>query len=464
MNDFNKNMRDILENPPNLQPSAKKMEQMRQKIRAANAPAVAAVPTRGFAWWFVPIALCSAILGGGLVYWLMPKYDGQQIETLKQEVAALQESRPDTVFVNNTIYRIDTISKTIYQKEYIERVANNDNVTFKDFLSLKNGLTNTTNSTLRLHELDAFSRWSERLSGRGYTPLFGKPTGGILSNYQDTDSDKYGLNLAEKETTLGANLMDNKLSTLDEIPLLTLEDIASMNKMRFGFDDLAMYTSNTPLPTKLKKSRKYINPLAYFVPTGGQIGLKIGNIGLLNVPNGSSRNLLLGMSGELQFSKNLRLIGGLEKIGVSYVVTNSSFFGDYPTIHPDDPNDQLHEIYVDLDYLQVPIGLKYIFRTDKKMRPYMSMSLVARQAKRQHLTYEYISMFQEYYVARTFKSSPFTQQAWRAGVGFEYDLGKGFNLNVEGMYNRDYDLNVYEFVKLNHWGVQVGVNYFLGKK
>lgn len=74
---------------------------------------------------------------------------------------------------------------------------------------------------------------------------------------------------------------------------------------------------------------------------------------------------------------------------------------EFPIAAPDAPSDVLHEIYGRFRYLQVPVGLEYVFFKSAKFRPMLGMAAVAQRPLASQLQYEYKAGTTEYKVTTT---------------------------------------------------------------
>jgi len=284
-------------------------------------------------------------------------------------------------------------------------------------------------------------------------------------------SNGMGISLAKAMTVLeaGSNLLaglknggigeeDNGrvLASLEKIAILP----PSMVYLQFPFNPFLSDDMMVPVPISEKKQKKRINPLLYFIPTGLSVGISYSPVAYLSdIPGNSPKSHLFGLSAQIKFVRNFRMTLGLEKLNVTFTTENPADFSRFPMIEPNDPMDQLRDLHGELEYLQIPIGFRYQFKENKKFKPFIGAAMIARTPTQQKFKYEFENPTEEYKLEQNFKSHPFTINTVRASVGFDYNFWKKFNLEFESIYNHDFRMNSFEYVKLKYFGLKFGLHY-----
>ena len=126
---------------------------------------------------------------------------------------------------------------------------------------------------------------------------------------------------------------------------------------------------------------------------------------------------------------------------------------------PDNPQDEIKELYVTLQHLEVPIYFRYLLRMDKKFRPFLQAGMITRRAILQDFRYEFINGPDEYYRTANGPRSRFALEAFQAGVGAELALSKHWNVRSQLLYKGDVNQVEEEFFKQSYLGLELGLQY-----
>jgi len=259
------------------------------------------------------------------------------------------------------------------------------------------------------------------------------------------------------------NTNDFKANTnqLNNEPFLNVSDIKKINYStnRFKY--------NHPLPMSdhfmnlaTKREVDHINPLWYFVPTGFQIGFNWNPVGIAKLPNANNKVKTIGLSGEIEFTKNTRLQIGLEYLSVPLSAEAPEEFSQFPTITPNNPDDILKELYGNFTYLQVPLTFKYVVQPAKKWSPTVGIGMITRLPLKEEFQYEFVSIQGgEYTNNQPLNEGSFSISNWRATAGVDYNFYKNYTLQVEGFYNHQFGDNPNTYFNLRYGGLNLGLKY-----
>jgi len=445
---FDNKLKDILGNPPSFEMLPADLEDMKRRLEEDRSP-----PSRGVLWWWLPLLLLPFLLAG---FFLFSKYQSlhDQVNTLSLQLSTIQKDSAQTHRL--ITYQYDTIYNTIYkdviiERRYEEAAANAYSANASSFPYYHPSTLNL--STLQQRYLNVQSiAWD--LGQTGPLLLNSGPNSsfssipGIASPFSNQIRSSIYSGIESNHPTANKALITafSQLSLLDA-PLLAEKTRQLPQEL---LDDI--------LPLSTERS---VNPAYYLVPTGLSLEARYAPFVLANTP-GRKGATAFGLAAEVKFPGPLRLQLGAELLQTKIYTKDPTAYNNYPILPPNNPVDLLEEVKGTLSYLQIPIGLKMIFRQEKKYRPFISAGIVARRPFRQQFNYEYFSATQgEYKIENTLKDGSFSINNFRSGLGLEYTFLKKFAASTTLYYQHSFGLTVGDYFQLRYWGLNIGLRYRL---
>lgn len=429
----------MLEHPPPMKPDMAALEDMNRRLDEAEA---AKQNRKGvFFWWLFPLLLLPFLLGTCFFY---IKYQTAQ-KTINELNLQLTDSSIDTINQTIVIQQFDTIFNTIYQDVIVQRIQDKPaailaaNSTTFGASFLPNSGNNYFNSVIA----DVFNTFVKISSHPSQSDL--------VRNGKAVSLSTMGSMLEETKGT-NSSIAANNWSTIEPIPSLSL--------LGERFNKAQLLPLSDHFFALSAKNNENINPLWYFIPTGFQAGINWNPISRINLPGSNNNAKTIGLTGEIEFTKNTRLQFGIDYLNVPLKAESIETLNQFPSMMPNDPADILNELYGNFKYLQIPITLKYVFQPNKKWKPSIGIGMIARLPIKEQLKYEYISaQTGEYSLFQELPASGFTTKNWRASIGLEYRLYKQISIQGEGFYNHEFGTSTNPYFKLRYGGLNIGLKY-----
>ena len=200
-----------------------------------------------------------------------------------------------------------------------------------------------------------------------------------------------------------------------------------------------------------KKSVNFLKPkyFALAVPGG-----RFTQLNLTRYKGNSS----WGIQAEGGFNNNLSWIVGTEYLSSSF----GQLFNDvdintisgFPIISPNASADKLHEIYGRFNFFQIPLGLKYAFLKDNKIRPYLGAGVVSYLPVKSNLEYEFLSPAEYYLQRNDVLPSKFKTADFWTSIGAYYLYDNKWRFTLEGSFQKSFKSKLYiyenhQFLKWN---------------
>lgn len=438
-NYLDKRFKEILENPPQMEPPDAAIEDMRRRLTGEGEQ-----QKTGFVlplWW--PLLLGIPLLLSGVFFFQKNQTLNQRFDELNLQLTEIQK---DTLINKTVIYQIDTIYNIIYKDVIIERRYEQ-----------MEGLVNEA-GTPSIFSKDNFNLFGKN-SGEESNLWIG---GAERSHFQSgfflqsniAQSNKFGLKNPTHPLLSDKEVMDVEVSkNIAALDFLDLKYLTTDGLAANLTDKL-----NDAKPPILKPKK---NPIYYFQPVGASIGIHAAPYLSANLPDGFVPGNAFGISAEIHFIKNFHLRLGVERLGVKFELKDDGIGTLYPITNPDDPLDVLHELKGNLSYLQIPIELKKRFRDGKVFQPYFQFGLVAVRPLIQDFRYEYINSSGEYKKRQKLKNGAFTVDHFRGGFGGEFLFAKKYYAGIGAYYQHGLSIGEGEYFKLRYWGLQANFRYQL---
>ncbi len=452
MEEINKDdlFKKILEMPPRMRPDLKVLEDMNRRLDAA---AVEQDKKRGLLWWWViPLLLLPFIFG---TFFFYSKYEQAKKTIIEKNLqlttlsSTIQKNQLDTAIQRLTVYQYDTVYSTVYQDVIVKRKIEQ------------------SNEVIVGNQIGFYQSFSPALATNTFKPIVFSPLDDLVTNTSTPSSagiyrNDNSLSLGSIASLLSADKTPNNqgIETVSKTDYdwsitLAINSLSFLNN-RFEYER-PLPPSDHFFALSTKKGTERINPLWYFVPTGFQAGINWSPVSFLGT-NFTGKSI--GLTGEVEFTKNTRLQFGLDFLTISTKANSPDEFNHFPRITPNDPTDFYKEIYGDFTYFQVPLTLKYVLQPDKKWRPFWGIGLIARLPLKEQFRHEFISVQGgEYRLTEPLNEGAFSVKNMRGAIGVEYSLRKNISLQGEGFYNYEFGAASNPYFNLRYGGVNLNLKY-----
>lgn len=374
----------------------------------AATPAPAAFAWKGWA----AAAILLTLLGG--IGWLaMELKDAKNtIQELKNQPIA-ENFRVDTLYKEVAVVRVDTIFKTRTITKNVATAAPTNIFTTTPFFA--------NNQRFNTHDISVTG--TGILGTSFFSPFFNAD--GTRRTAYDTRGGMAEISADDLTNVQLANL--NKLAILDgEVLSYPVSDL----KMK----DIP--TASLDLENKAK-FQDYLRPI------GSKFGVSAGKSfltasGLTNV---SSSNV--GVKGELDFVKNISLVGAVDWFNLNYQTTDFANLGrDIPMPDLEDlgsanPSD-LTFAAVSQSFTQYKVGLKYHFPTKTTAVPYIGLNYLASSNVKKDYYYFYdipASQGLDVQLDGRDQFNGFNSDGFGLDLGVELRTQQWLSLQIEGYYH-----------------------------
>jgi len=445
--DFEKKIREILASPPDFSAKEKNWKKLQKRIAEHEKPSKEPSVFHWSALLLLFFMLLSGVLG--FLYWAEHN----------KNIAFREIQQTQQVLYTDTI--IETHKRIIYDTIYKQIVSNiiQPSIQGKETNNTKHYAVNKTNNRpfhnaqnlfqptaktrylLSLEKSFSESYISTILSNNGISAITNELSNnkiGLPSPFKNiVANNKPEISLSENSNHL------SQLSLLSKLPALPLHSLLYSHQLESTLNaKLAKQEQRRTLDYYLSK----MSPRSFALSTYGGISYS------LNI-KGEDINPVFGLRTEIGYNRNFSLLIGIEYLQnkFSYYVEDSASpdTQDLPNLAARNPGDLLHEIYGDFRFIQIPFGFKYTFKSKNFLKPYVGVGLVTHKPIRSRLTYEYLSIFEEYYVdADNLLASTFAiNDAWST-VGFNLNYKKNWNFYLEGLLQME--LSKQPFLYENH--------------
>lgn len=426
---FDKELKRILDNPPPMDPSKEVLEEMFERLETHAPSALGSLLLWPRPLW-LSLALLPFLVGFGYLFYQL-SLSQQKIHEL--ELQLLQPmSVSDTTIHHQVIYRYDTVVHVRY-------IENRQVATYGGGPSAR----------VPFPPSPLFSSYSSAYTNR--------PSHTYLPNRRlFFDSSYRGFRSFQKDDYLTFSTPEKPS---DERYIYQVQAIPRSLPLLSSL--LTSPKEDTPLkevpPLLLKKaSIPFGYHLRFFNPDEVEVMAQFQRASV--VPR-DHPGLGGGLSARIGYGKSLGIMGGVELTRWNFEEKEESEIENYPSGTPRNAEDRLKELYVTLSLLEVPMGVQYRLFPQNTWNPYIGVETLFRKAISQNLGYEYINNFEEYRVDVSTGSSPWSFGGLRLSGGVQYPLTPNLNLTSGLWYATDLQDTPETLIPMDRWGVKVGVGY-----
>lgn len=452
---FEDKIKGLFDNPPELPVDENGWHTISQKLDTAALP-----PNERINWIWVPVAIGMLSLAG-LAGYFFSQYK-MTSERLVEMERILEEK-------NNATTKI--IYDTIIQKEFIEVSNSNININQNHQKEGSNKIFDPSKMAPQKTTAQYFSTVENKNIGKVTQQVSSANT--LYAN-NNTNQTLINSSLEAKEIV--------KTSRVEKFEKTSIEK-KSFAFLQGKFIDAVASNQETPetvfdisyAALDLKRKKRRNNYLLAMKPQSFTLGVFAGT-GIdqsLNFSDLEQTNYLYGVNAEIGFGNNWDLIIGSNYRSQRFEVeeegdnqNNNGNLEGFPEVVPQDIDDELEEMSGQLNFLEIPIGFKYTFFTQKRIQPYVGLGFTSRKVLNSSIEYEFENnntqgSNESYEIKKTnFLSSDFElKDAW-GKVGLQMNVFRKWQFFMEGGYQSNWKndgtskLDDLKLLKAN-----VGINY-----
>ncbi len=188
----------------------------------------------------------------------------------------------------------------------------------------------------------------------------------------------------------------------------------------------------------------------HFVPVAASVQMTAGPAYFLQRGFEELEGWTLRLSGRLHFARGTFLQAGIGQISQSFKVEDTEVMARFPQIEPENPGDQLHDIYADnLSFVEVPIVVGWEGHWGQ-WRPMLGAGLTLRNALKQQLRYEFIDAQNEYYIPVSFDGGRFDLHTWSVHLGIGRHLWQGLSATAAVRFEKDWRQGVEDVISIQY--------------
>lgn len=384
--DFDKIMKNILENPPEF-PVEPKAKTAMQGLLDAQAKSGTSMPWLRYVAALLLIPLFT--YGWSLHRKLNYSYD--KIATLEQQISELNNTITDTVIQQQIVYQRDTIIRVIAQP-----------------------LSHLNTIAKRAASLPSSSKFSDKPKDQIFQEALTVQPNDLLLGLQ-----KIRTKIKQEEKQ---DWVQNALASIDNSPFTELSPPERIDPL-LDIDPFMFQAQQ-------QKNNWQFRPVAWSV--GPIIGLGHHELEIGQQNLGTS----LGLRGFIHFGNKLSLSLGAQILNLHALIEDEAKINDFPNLTPTNPSDNFEYLDIELTAFQFPIGFQYHFTQHKKFNPFIGAGLVVNKGHRVQYEYKYETVNQgEYYLNLNEDEAIFSANTFFARAGLMMDLNENWSLQVEGNYN-----------------------------
>ena len=321
-----------------------------------------------------------------------------------------------TVYVRDTIYQSTPIARSKSLKSSNPFIASYSLPLFSDypFLKIKNTKNNFTylpfnnnSSSFRAGVL-SFSNSNSLLTYRNNSMI-----GSDSKPQKETPNNKTSRNL---EVVLLSSLEIGFVERSQQFPItMNLQEVAILKKSKWRKRRIQIANMMRPKSFRLGFGGGYI------YPTNENLSNRSG--------------YALNLQGEVGFNENLSMWIDFSYLQLHLETESMEDEFGIPSIPL--PNDDyiFDNATTDQPLLQYSVGMQYLFRTNKKLRPFLGagISLISPQPYEVEYDYEDLAG-NEIVVPKDYSNQGISSNQWIMKTGLEYKFGKRWSSQLEGYY------------------------------
>ncbi len=409
MKDFDKHIKNILENPPDVPVREEVWKKVQGRLRPGRFSFLS--------FWYDNWSWLLPVLLFGLLMPLVLEFYELENSLQKSSIQGDIVFQSDTFYKRVVVYEYDTIyRRTLVVEE--QAVQGHPPVSF--YGSISHAGSGILGAVPSLASYSLFAR-SGALADRSFWPLphssFPLSTGFIL---QDVGKQKNeGIRkTSEVLQRLSAQKLSSLIPASSKVPNFSIREInveavraaALKSSRKSRFADLSYQASQALLPDAVDLGFTFHPSL--FLQGGLEEKMAYSN----------------GLSLSLFLNPRVRLFTGMELMSVNYNEYEKDHFVRYPVVEPPSSEHQLVRVEPYLTYYQWPLGLEFrLHKEEKSLEPYvLGGSIWQKQSRKNHLEYYFQKSQASHETILNFsvydeeKGNKWYAAYWWAGLGADW--------------------------------------------
>lgn len=447
-NNFENHIKSILDNPPDFPFDQRLWEDMESRLDDNKNNK----PQNGFAGrlpLLIMLLFTSALAG----FFYFKHYKAtERIAAIEKQLLSQNQTQSES----KTNQHLTVVYDTIFNTVVVNTVQD-----FKpDFPALSSGnqfrgLNTIPNSTLSYPDFKQFSfetDW-DLLSQTPYFSSISMLNFGAVKNYTQTNEKNVVDNQSDKNSTdaIGLDPYSTATRKLEVLALFPLDNERSADLPDIFVPEISHRKPPVFYLDKLKPTRISVSGTA-----GTFTSLNLG---------GNGFNLRGSAHVEVGFGERFSGIVGIEYFTNDFNkeidVDNPEELEGFPDLPPLNEEDILQNIQGDFNYLQIPIGIKYMVFQQKHLFPFLSAGVIAGGTSKSRLEYDYFSSTIGNYPVSQGNLLPrdFELSAFWTSIGFEIELNRNWSFLMEGSSQFDFNKGKYRYENLQILKLSTGVQY-----
>ncbi len=429
--------------------------------------------------WLLPAMLSSLLLllgVNGWFLWRLTQTTEKNALTSEKQKAGQSARLYDTIIETKVIYRFDTIYKKVIIVQPISAESNlkTSLIEPKNTPSVKEAKSDPSLSYDKF--VDGTMAQKEKDKSRVQNAFNTPKTGKIEEEKRAHDASKDLITVEKSNETTNyisnsqASALSFKQETIEKTPnaevdkqtmnspLTNRQDTnfltdSSRNKANEHIDSLNI-DAKSPLEDTLKYTKalydslelkpseslqNIINALPKKVIVDHYVGGLQGGVSwFIPTKTGINANEWYGLSGEIAFKRGLRLSVSLDNVQNHFKTTTRDAILNLPTDPPMTENYNLKYIEGSSSSVLAGIGLSYLFKSERRISPFVSVGFARRWVLPYSLEFEFTNKMTG--EERSFKidDTRYHQDNWfNMGFGFETTLESKFLIRLKTEYIYD---------------------------
>ncbi len=396
--EFEKQFKDMLNNPPDLQVDSEAWAAMQHRLSHQNAPN----QNRNLRK-YLPFLLLLAIFGG-ITLWFCNQLASanQRIELLETKINKGSNAIPDTIYQYKTILKRDTVYK------YIEITKAISAEVYKNSAGSDAGIPHSESFQHTIANMPAQALIQKSRSEEIEQAMFTEGRGMVAP-------------LAKRKP-----------------PEMTGKNDNGKNETTPNHDQIA---SDLIEPAK-SLFRPKTHPRLTLAATGG-----IGTF--FSSSTSQNRMLMAGVNAEVPFSKTVRLFTGIEWQQESYKLNSLFSTPSQDRAEVPGPTNQFNELIErgssvltnQVNYLVFPVGVKFILLPNQAVQPYISGGIQLRlplNSKTDEVLLTDNQIERSSSVIRSIGGERASLNNLWTGLGLQLNWSRRVGIRVEGVYQHQW--------------------------
>ncbi len=441
MDNFEKHIREAMNNPPEFAFKESMWDDMESRLDAGHHK-------KDKGWFWLPI-LFTLLLGSSIT----SGYLYSTKNNLQHQVVDLKRALEN---------------KSIEHKSYESSNRGNSNME-SNGLKTKNIVLYDTIYKKVIIEKNVYVSNARQVQHNNH-PLFSNASYiNAINNRYDIFKTKTVINSQKNYANLLATVRNDNTKSNSEVQ--DAATIASLYQQILNYNpylpinNVAVFPEQglnlKSYPTFLKE-RKLAKAIKKLSPRSFSLSADIGRYYLLSMPRNTKKNLHTTLMSEFHYGQ-ISLLAG-----IGYMTNNFAY--EFDSEHPSDvfpqqiaknEGDELFEVYGDFGYLQIPFGVKYSLLPYSNFHPYIGIGGYYQKLIDAELEYEFytIGIRNEYEIPKNVKDNNFSISDIWTSIGVEYDWKRQWSIfgEINTQINLDQKGYKYENRQFIKW--KGGVKY-----